>query len=103
MIRNCDPNYIKAVLVGNKCHLECEREVTSMEGKTFAQQFDLTFFEVSAERNINVTECFEELVDSILAGIKQQQINSALNGITLQNDEHVSLRAQRREVEGCDC
>lgn len=102
MIRNCHHESIKGVLVGNKCHLECEREVSSAEGKTFAEEFDLTFYETSAEKNINVAECFEELVDSILAGIKQRQICKSLEGIILPN-ETFHVQQEKREVEGCDC
>ncbi|EDO44171.1 predicted protein, partial [Nematostella vectensis] len=70
MQHNCEQE-AKAVLVGNKCHLDCEREVSVAEGRGLAKELGLPFFETSAEKNINVTDCFEALVDSILEEIKQ--------------------------------
>ena len=53
------------VLVGNKCDLEEERQVTSVEGQDLAKSFGCPIYETSAKARINVEEAFYELVREI--------------------------------------
>jgi small GTP-binding protein len=57
-----DGGQVSLVLAGNKSDLETQRKVTAEEGKMFAQQRGMTFFETSAKNNTNVLECFSELI-----------------------------------------
>jgi GTPase SAR1 family protein len=50
------------VLVGNKSDLEAGRKVTAEEGKMFAEQREMSFFETFAKNNTNVEQCFFELI-----------------------------------------
>ena len=49
------------ILVGNKCDLESQREVTFDEATEFARSHDTYYFETSALTNYNVDEAFNEL------------------------------------------
>jgi GTPase SAR1 family protein len=49
------------VLVGNKCDLEAQREVTFEQGKSLANEYGIKFFEASAKDSTNVSEIFMEL------------------------------------------
>lgn len=53
------------VLVGNKCDLESNREVTKEEGQNLARDLGCPFFETSAKEDINVTEVFQEITRRI--------------------------------------
>ena len=53
------------VLVGNKCDLEEERQVTAVEGQDLAKSFGCPIYETSAKARINVEEAFYELVREI--------------------------------------
>ena len=55
----------QVVLVGNKCDMEEERQVTYEQGKKIADQLGFPFFETSAKENINVRAAFDKLVDVI--------------------------------------
>ena len=46
------------LLIGNKCDLEAEREVSYEEGKQFANANNLIFFEASAKTGKNVEDSF---------------------------------------------
>jgi GTPase KRas protein len=52
-------------ILGNKCDLENEREVTSQEGKDLSKSLGCPFLETSAKARINVEEAFYEVVREI--------------------------------------
>lgn len=54
-------------LVGNKCDLDSERQVTKAEGEDLAKSFGCPFFETSAKARINVEEVFYQLVREVRA------------------------------------
>jgi len=60
-----DKDKVPMVLVGNKCDLETERQVTTAEGSELAKSFGSPFYESSAKTRINVEESFFELVREI--------------------------------------
>jgi GTPase KRas protein len=60
-----DKEKVPLVLVGNKCDLETERQVTTAEGSELAKSFGCPFFESSAKTRINVEESFFALVREI--------------------------------------
>ena len=49
------------ILVGNKCDLTEDREISEEEGKAFALRNGMEFMETSAKMNTNVSEAFETL------------------------------------------
>jgi len=56
---------IPMVLVGNKCDLEQDREVTREEGQAVADKWGCCFFETSAKTKKNVHECMHQLIRDI--------------------------------------
>ena len=49
----------KIILVGNKCDLEAERQVSKEEAKNYAETYEfVNFFETSAKDDINIKEMF---------------------------------------------
>ena len=55
-IKNSTPKTVLIVLIGNKCYLEKNREVTEEEGSKFADKNEILFFETSAKIDENVDE-----------------------------------------------
>jgi GTPase KRas protein len=64
-LRVKDTDFIISVLVGNKCDLSDERQVSKEEGEELARRWQCPFFETSAKLGNNVKECFFELVREI--------------------------------------
>ena len=50
------------IIVGNKCDLKDQREVSEEEGLEIAEKYKTTFFEVSARQGINVEKSVDELL-----------------------------------------
>lgn len=67
ILRVKDSDTVPIVLVGNKCDLMVDRQVTSTEGADLAKAFGCPFFECSAKARINVEESFYQLVREIRA------------------------------------
>jgi len=65
ILRVKDKDKVPMLLVGNKCDLESERQVTTPEGGNLAAKFGCPFNESSAKQRINVEESFYNLVREI--------------------------------------
>jgi len=57
--------HIPLVLVGNKCDLDEERQVTTQEGSDLAKSWSIPFMETSARTRQNVDEVWFELVRQV--------------------------------------
>ncbi|RLV90457.1 Ras-like protein 1 [Spathaspora sp. JA1] len=65
ILRVKDSDQVPVLVVGNKCDLEIERQVSYEEGLALAKSFGCQFLETSAKQRINVEEAFYDLVRSI--------------------------------------
>ena len=104
--KNSSPKTVFMVLVGNKCDLEENREVTEEEGKEFAERHGMLFFETSAKTGKNVEELFKQSVKVIDQKIKENyyDLENDSCGIKKGNDESsvdLSSSSQKTEKKGC--
>ena len=63
--KNASKNVYK-ILVGNKCDMENDRKVTVEQGKDFAAQYGMKFFETSAKESTNVSDSFIAMTREII-------------------------------------
>ncbi|KAI0636230.1 ras protein [Trametes polyzona] len=73
ILRVKDQDSFPAIVVGNKCDLEYERQVGMNEGRALAHHIGCTFVETSAKTRINVDKAFSDLVREIRKYNKEQQ------------------------------
>lgn len=78
ILRCRDVSWFPCILVGNKCDLEDQREVSRQEGEELARLFMIPFLETSAKSRINIDEIFFLLTRIIktpvhLFDLKRQQ------------------------------
>ena len=89
-------------LIGNKLDLENKREVSYEEGKNFAEENNLLFFETSAKEGNNIQEIFFESASVILDKINNGEIKleTSDNGIKINNsvedEDMVKLKNKKR-------
>jgi GTPase KRas len=65
IMRVKDEDQVPMVLIGNKCDLDQDRQVTTAEGQDLAKSFGCPFLETSAKARINVEDSFYQLVREI--------------------------------------
>ncbi|DAZ92390.1 TPA: hypothetical protein N0F65_003773 [Lagenidium giganteum] len=65
ILRAKDVDYVPLVLVGNKCDLESQRQVSAQEGRELARRWGCAFMETSAKERIQNEECFYQVVREI--------------------------------------
>ena len=76
------------ILVGNKADLKDERRVQKEEGEDIAKEFNLPFFESSAQSGLNVKSVFETLAKLIV----EKKAQSANQGQKLTNIKKVEKK-----------
>ena len=82
--KNASKNVYK-ILVGNKCDMENERKVTVEQGKEFADQYGMKFFETSAKNSTNVSESFVEMSKEIMKNAGKKPTNLNKKSVSLPN------------------
>jgi len=70
---------VPVVLVGNKCDMSNQREVSLQEGQELASHYKAAYIETSAKNGDNVNEAFETLVRSFMK-LDPPKTNQASSG-----------------------
>jgi GTPase KRas protein len=66
--KDADTQKLPIVMVGNKCDLEVDRQVSTLEGQQLAKHWGIPFIETSAKTRLNLDESFFNLVRLIRSG-----------------------------------
>ena len=91
-IKNNAPENAKKILVGNKCDLANERQVSYEEGEKKASNYNIKFFESSAKDGTNVNELFFYLANEIYQDEKTKGKD---------NKKTMQLDSIKKEKKGC--
>ena len=80
------PLNCRFLVVGNKCDLEKERQVSKEEGEKYAEQYNVKFYETSAKDNININEIFQTLATETLEIIKKKGQKRSVSSVVLKKN-----------------
>lgn len=70
------------ILVGNKCDMNEERQVTYEEGQQLAKQYEIPFLEASAKKSVNVANSFLTMSQAIRQNqVKFEQDKKRTGGV----------------------
>jgi len=102
--KHSDPKIV-IVLIGNKVDLDKERQVAYEEGKMFADQHNIAFFETSAKTFHNIDSCFVNIIQQINKKIEAKEID--IISCKIQNSTVALTRLQNTTSAGasnyCHC
>lgn len=95
----------KKILVGNNLDLEENREVSRETVKRLCDKLNIKEIEISTKLGINISECFELLVDSIIGNMSKEELLKKYskearyrNG----NKSNAKLNKKNDEIKGGD-
>ena len=95
-----NPN-ILIILAGNKIDLYDDRVVSEDDGKKFSEEYGLLFKEVSALKNTNIKELFDEIVGKLPTKEMLDKLKSANSGGSNPTDGTTRLgQVQEQEDDG---
>ncbi len=103
-----NPNTV-IFLIGNKCDLDSQRDVTYDEAKQFADENGLTFLETSAKTGEGVEEAFLETAKRIFQNIQDGSLdlNAAESGVQHKPNPVLSgnqrTDGQNKSGDNCQC
>ncbi|KAI8335658.1 ras-like protein 3 [Choanephora cucurbitarum] len=92
-----DRDFFPMVLVGNKCDLESDRQVSSQEGKDLAKTFGCPFTETSAKQRVRVDDTFYDVVREI------RRINKEQEGRSKAGQRETFEVSENSNSSGCCC
>ena len=97
---------IKVVIVGNKLDLEEKREITKKSLKSFADEYEVPYFETSALTGKGVEESFDKLIEILL---KKNEINESIDEESDSKRNSINLQIpnsngnNNEKKNGCNC
>ena len=93
--RNASSQILK-ILIGNKCDLEEEREISKDEGEAFAMRNGMQYIETSAKINTNVNEAFEALA-KIMVEYNNKKNSATKENKTIKMNKGTDLSVQKKK------
>ena len=77
--KHASDNVVK-ILVGNKCDLESQRQVSFEEGQELADHYGVRFIETSAKDSKNVEKTYALMTHWIMTKLINGKVRSKVNG-----------------------
>jgi len=103
---NVDKNHVVTMLVGNKSDLASMREVSVEKGKKFAEKYNMSFMEISALDNVNITEAFQDIMNQIFEkSVRPTMLikDSEKDSFVVGGSNVISIEPPETEQSGCPC
>lgn len=90
---------IGLVIVGNKLDLTEEREVSGLMREDLEKNLNIKILEASAKKNINIQNCFNDLIDKVYA--KRFGMNISERQLTKKNTLKLKKQTKKRKHKCC--
>jgi small GTP-binding protein len=87
---NTNEEKIQIIIIGNKCDLVDEREVSTEEIAKKAKELDVEFFETSAKDNSGIDDAFNTIIDKVVKTIYAKNKTFNLGNSSGDNDKNKS-------------
>ena len=99
-IREIKGDDFPIILLGNKCDLEENRNVTKEEGKKLANEHGFLFLETSCKEGTNIKESVEILISKI---IEKRQLEEKENNQNIKKEKTFKIIDTKKKIEERKC
>jgi GTPase SAR1 family protein len=102
-VRDSTNNKYYVILLGNKIDLENQRTVSTLEGKSYAEENNFKFFETSAKTNQDecVDMAFHHLIGEITEKVVIAERKAFEEEIKIQRKKTIKFDPEAIEKKGC--
>ena len=90
---------VQLLLVGNKCDMLEQRQVSAEAAQQLAAQHGVAYREASAKQNLNVTDSFAQLAQLVLDNIHTFHAQNAHAKTDAQGQGVINLAEKRRKKQ----
>ena len=98
-LKSTSDNNLTILLIGNKCDLESQRQVTKIEAEEKAKYHNIAFMETSALDGTNLDKAFDVLINDVYKK-NNQMFKSEVNLVTYKVGVDVN-EPKEEEKKGC--
>ena len=88
------------MLIGNKCDLENERQVSTSEGKEKAENYKIAFLETSAMDGTNIQRAFQELIEDVYKNCNDNFVKDANVKVITEGTKIVEEKKDDKNEKG---
>ena len=88
-------------LIGNKCDLADVRQVTQEEGKKFAEENNLVFFETSALNGNNIEEIFVQSATELVKKLEKGELKDDFSNSGIKVYNYNKEPEGKKKKKGC--
>lgn len=86
------------MLIGNKCDNKAIRDVTYLEGASFAKHLNIPFIETSAKDDDGIHKAFETIISQIKnIAIKDDSF------VSIRKNNQLNIKSEKIEKDDCEC
>ena len=89
------------VVIGNKCDLEDQRQVTKEEGEEKANQLQVAFLETSALSGANLDKAFEMMINEVYKKCHEEML--ADDDLDIEGGQEINLGKKPENTESKKC
>jgi Ras-related protein Rab-11A len=99
-LKSTSENNLTIILIGNKCDLENERQVTKIEGEEKAKYHNMAFIETSALNGTNLDKAFDLLIKDVYKK-NCQMFKKEVNLVSCKVGVDLNEQPKQEEKKGC--
>ena len=90
------------VLIGNKCDLEDQRQITKEQGEEKANKLEVAFLETSAFSGENLEKAFEMMINEIFKKCHEEMLAEA-EGDAIEKGQDINLTKKNENTQTKKC
>ncbi len=92
---------ITIVVIGNKCDLEDQRQITKEQGEEKASKLEVAFMETSALSGENLDKAFEMMINEVYKKCHEEML--AENELEIEGGQDINLNNKNENTETKKC